>query len=484
MNKILWFRFDLRLHDNEAVKKAIIDGKTLPIFIFDEEYYKLETSSTFHLQFCIDSIEDLEKKFKEEFNAKLNIYYGDTREILKYLSKKFNINEIYSTQHYKNKQLRQLDQQIQILCKENDIQWKIYNHFGVQLNNRNGQTWSKDWNNFINTKQTTIVQKAKFLHDDHLIDYSQIQTSKFDTSEIQRGGRMKALELLESFVEYRSENYQQFMSSPVTGESACSRLSPYIAFGNISLREIYQRVTANNFSLIHQKKSINAFKKRLAWHCHFIQKFYDEPKIEFENMNAAYNGIRENSFNEKYYEAWKSGMTGYPFIDACMRYLQHKGWINFRMRAMLVSFASYQLWLDWRITSKYLAQLFTDYEPGIHYSQFQMQSGTTGINTIRMYNPIKQSYDQDPEGIFIKKWVPELSEVPESLVHEPWKLTYLEQQSYNFEAGKHYPLPIVDNALSTKNARDKIWKIKSSPVSKILSKNILKKHTSAMTNFS
>ena len=261
MNKILWFRFDLRLHDNEAVKNAIIDGNTLPIFIFDEEYYKLETSSTFHLQFCIDSIEELEKKFKDEFNAKLNIYYGDTREILTYLLKKFNIEEIFSTQHYKNKQLRLLDQQIKILCKENDIQWKIYNHFGVQSNNRNGQTWSKDWNNFINTKQYTINQHAKFLHDDHVIDYAQIKTNKHDTSEIQRGGRTKALELLESFVYDRSENYQQFMSSPVTGETACSRLSPYIAFGNISLREIYQRVTANNFSLIQQKNLSMLLKK-------------------------------------------------------------------------------------------------------------------------------------------------------------------------------------------------------------------------------
>ena len=274
------------------------------------------------------------------------------------------------------------------------------------------------------------------------------------------------------------------MSSPITGESACSRLSPYISFGNISLQEIYQRVSLSNLRSTQQKKSINAFKKRLAWHCHFIQKFYDEPNIEYENMNAAYNGLRENSFNEQYFEAWKSGMTGYPFIDACMRYLANRGWINFRMRAMLVSFASYQLWLDWRVTSKHLAQLFTDYEPGIHYSQFQMQSGTTGINTIRVYNPIKQSYDQDPKCMFIKKWVPELINIPDSLAHEPWKLTYLEQQSYDFKLGKDYPLPIVDNASSTKNARDKIWKIKLSAESRILSQTVLQKHTSAVTNFS
>ena len=484
MNKILWFRFDLRLHDNEAVKEALKDGKTIPIFIFDEEYFKLEVSSSFHLQFCIDSISELEDEFQKHYNTKLNIYYGDTLEILKYLINKFNINEIYSTHHYKNKQLRHLDQQVQLLCHEKNTQWKTYNQFGVQLSKRDGKTWSRNWNNFIGRKIITVDQHNNFLQDDHVIDYSQIITNSLSSSNIQRGGRTKAVDLLDSFIKHRSENYQKLMSSPITGESACSRLSPYISYGNISLQEIYQRVSLSNLNTMQQKKSINAFKKRLAWHCHFIQKFYDEPNIEYENMNAAYNGLRENSFNEQYFEAWKSGMTGYPFIDACMRYLTNRGWINFRMRAMLVSFASYQLWLDWRVTSKHLAKLFTDYEPGIHYSQFQMQSGTTGINTIRVYNPIKQSYDQDPQCMFIKKWVPELINIPDSLAHEPWKLTYLEQQSYDFKLGKDYPHPIIDNASSTKNARDKIWKIKSSAESKILSKTVLQKHTSAVTNFS
>ena len=190
------------------------------------------------------------------------------------------------------------------------------------------------------------------------------------------------------------------MSSPITGETSCSRLSPHIAFGNISIKEIFKKTNdklKSNLSF-PKKKSLIAFKSRLAWHCHFIQKLYDEPEIEFRNMNSAYNGIRENDFNEDYHLAWKNGTTGYPFVDACMRYLRTNGWINFRMRAMLVSFASYQLWLDWKKTSKHLAKLFTDYEPGIHYSQFQMQSGTTGINSIRIYNPIKQSIDQDPTG--------------------------------------------------------------------------------------
>ena len=175
-------------------------------------------------------------------------------------------------------------------------------------------------------------------------------------------------------------------------------------------------------------------------------------------------------------KAGKRGKTGFPFLDACMRFLNTKGWLNFRMRAMIVSFASYQLWLDWKKTSKFLAKKFTDYEPGIHYPQIQMQSGTTGINTIRMYSVIKQSYDQDPEGIFIKKWVPELRNLPDNLVHEPWKINFLEEKEYNFKVDKHYLRPIIDNKLRTKMAKDMIWSIRKKPEAKEISQQIVLQH--------
>ena len=331
MNKIAWFRNDLRIFNNDAFNEATKSGNILPIFIFDKEYYKLPTSSSFHLDFLKSSLEELTKTLIEKYNSKLNIYYGNTLEILSHLIDKFKINEVYSNIIFKNMYVTNLDKEVSFLFKEKNVNWRISNQFGVQLNHRIRNKWSYNWNKFINIEPISPNISCEFIKDNHVQDLTKIETNNIEDGHIQVGGRKNAIELLDTFLNDRSENYQREMSSPITGEVSCSRLSPHITFGNISITEIFKKTNDKLKSELSytKKKSLIAFKSRLAWHCHFIQKLYDEPEIEYRNMNSAYNGIRGNDFNEKFYLAWKNGITGFPFVDACMRYLKKNGWINF-----------------------------------------------------------------------------------------------------------------------------------------------------------
>nr|WP_207190273.1 deoxyribodipyrimidine photo-lyase/cryptochrome family protein [Halorhodospira halophila] len=238
------------------------------------------------------------------------------------------------------------------------------------------------------------------------------------------------------------------------------------------LREVVHATRARRAALREQPRSaergqwlrsLKGFEERLHWHCHFMQKLESEPRFEHENMQRACDGLREAEFDPARFEAWCRGATGFPLVDACMRQLNARGWLNFRMRAMVVAFASYHLWLDWKRTSPFLARQFTDYEVGIHCCQMQMQSGTTGINTLRIYNPVKQSQEQDPAGTFIRQWLPELAHVPDRWLHEPWHMPTSVQRATGCWIGRDYPAPVVDHQQAARHARERFRAIRRDP---------------------
>ncbi|MEM7378706.1 MAG: FAD-binding domain-containing protein, partial [Pseudomonadota bacterium] len=165
-------------------------------------------------------------------------------------------------------------------------------------------------------------------------------------------------------------------------------------------------------------QSMGSFVSRLHWRDRVLQKLENKPRLDHENLHRAYDDLRPREPDAVRLQAWCSGQTGLPFVDACMRMLIHTGWLNFRMRAMLVAVARYHLWLDWRATGEHIAPIHR-LRPGIHWSQVPMQSDTTGINTVQIYNPVKRGINQDPSGEFIRRSLPEFDDVPDLYIHIP-----------------------------------------------------------------
>ncbi len=293
-------------------------------------------------------------------------------------------------------------------------------------------------------------------------------------TQFQPAGEKYAWAYLKTFVEKRAENYTKNISKPEPSRFSCSRLSPYLTWGNLSTRQVYQFYS--KYLLISPfKRQLQNFRSRLQWRCHFIQKFEMEDRMEFEHLNRGYADLQQ-PIDSDLVKAWENAQTGYPLVDACMLCIKATGYLNFRMRAMLVSFLTHLLWQPWQAGVHFLARQFLDYEAGIHFSQFQMQAGVWGTNTIRIYNPIKQSLEHDKDAIFIKKWLPALANLPIALAHQPWKMTDIEQLMYHCEVGKDYPAPIIDLKIATERATSTLWGMRKATEVVGENQRILKKH--------
>lgn len=442
---VVWFKRDFRIHDHEPLAEAARRGTVLPLFIYEPGLWNGPDYDARHWAFARQCLQELDTNLRR-LGAPLVVRTGDAVDVLRSLP----VTALYAHEETGNGWTYARDRRVRKWARESGIPFREFPSNGVvrRLKTRDG--WSRLWRERM--EQPLVPAPGRLAR--HGLDTGVLPPAR-RTVDVQRGGEQAALDLLESFLARRGERYHLEMSSPLTAAESCSRLSPHLAWGTISARQVYQAVQRRREAAQGTwRQALAAFVARLHWRDHFIQKLEDEPRIEYENFVRAYDGLREEEFDAEKFERWKEGMTGFPFVDACMRMLRETGWINFRMRAMLVSFAAYDLWLHWRPVALHLARLFTDYEPGIHYSQCQMQSATTGINTVRIYNPDKQWREQDPHSEFVRRWAPE------------------------FEDSKRYPPPVVRHEEAARRARERIYALRRSQTTRAEAGLVRERHGS------
>ncbi len=437
---LVWFKRDLRLADHAPLAAAQACERALAVFIIEPAWLTSPECDTRHVAYLLAALAPLQADLAA-LGLPLQVRVGEAVEVLEGLRREHGVSHLFSHEETGPLWSYRRDQGVAVWARTQGVAWQEFPQTGVVRRLRDRSGWALRWQRRMDAPAAGLAGGFRSIAAapstlPSLADLGQPPCHV----PLPTAGERAAAQTLASFLAGRGRDYRRALSSPLTAEQGCSRLSEHLAFGTISLRTVHQATEHARRSTADRQLAyaLTGFAGRLRWHCHFMQKLEDEPLIEQRNFARSHDGLRAGDgvhpepLNHERLQAWCLGLTGFPMVDACMRQLRATGWLNFRMRAMLVSFAAYQLGLHWREPGLHLARLFLDFEPGIHWSQMQMQSGTTGINTLRVYSPAKQALDHDPQGHYRERWLPEFASAayPAPIVDERASLALIKAELY------------------------------------------------------
>ena len=467
MIQIVWFKRDLRVSDHRPLLEAARRGPVLCLYVYELELYNAEVDPS-HIEFINQSLLDLDTRLSE-LGGRLTYRVGEMTRVLERLHSQLGPFTLWSHEETGNALTYRRDKRVKAWAKSRGLRWTEVPQPGITRGLKDRRGWGDTWRRQMREPLTPTppsIEAVRGVAPSVVRTPVDLGLPPSTKDDARLGGETQAREELGSFLSYRGRSYYRDMSSPESAQRACSQLGPYLSFGNLSTKEVYQRAKMQLDTLEILKleggdadwrwlRSLTSFQSRLRWRGHFMQKLESNPGLEFDNIDPKFD-LLNNAHNQDLFDAWCAGQTGYPLVDACMRALHRTGWINFRMRAMLVSFATHHLGLHWRRVGIYTAKHFLDMEPGIHWSQHQMQAGTTGYGTLRIYNPVKQARERDPTGAFIRRYVPELRPLPSAYLAEPHRTPPLTQGMLGCVVGRDYPAPIVNARQSYLEAKTRL----------------------------
>lgn len=481
MKRIIWWvKRDARLFDNQALFEAVrTNAEVVPLYVFEPLVFSGPDFSPLHGHALHQALGSLRKNLQHH-ESTLVVREGEILTVLEKLHSELPFDAIYAHEETGLTHTFARDKAVAKWCRAKHIIFKEFPSSGVVRGLKNRDHWQ---GNFLSTMEAPQygIPASLFMSSEvkakagQLPSLDSLGCNKLGTS-LPVVTERTAHETLREFLNKRVIGYSGGVSSMLRAPTACSRLSVHLAWGTLSLRTVYQATKKrldelpSDGSATSWRRSLRSFQSRLFWHGHFVQRFEDAVSMEFSPLNPAFTEglpVVTGEEAERRLAAWRSGTTGFPTIDAAMRYYQETGWLNFRSRAMITSFAVHALRLPWQTIMYELAKLMIDYVPGIHVSQVQMQTGVTGINTIRVYSPMKQQTDHDPDAVFIKKWIPELKDFTAEAISE-FETTNLTP----------YPKPIIDFKKETKIMKDVLYAIKKSEIARLESLGVYIKHGS------